>query len=237
MRFLPLLVNLLLPASLGLRPHAAAVVGRRAAIASLATTLISPLASRAADLPANAGGALGATCLGFGCNPYGRTDFDGMPKAAAPENSLPYADFLDAMKNKKVEGVVFMPPMGDERPTAIMDRMLALLPDDANREQPGFLFRTLFLRKLPADIRYHLIALKEESMRSLAEKGDVLWSTRPSAALHSCIEPTDEECMAVAAPPPRRGGGFCWYHATYGKDASKCRTPCSWKAGNGRGGS
>ena len=135
MRFLPLLVNLLLPASLGLRPHAAAVVGRRAAIASLATTLISPLASRAADLPANAGGALGATCLGFGCNPYGRTDFDGMPKAAAPENSLPYADFLDAMKNKKVEGVVFMPPMGDERPTAII--AIAIFPSPSTNAAPS----------------------------------------------------------------------------------------------------
>ena len=100
------------------------------------------------------------------------------------------------------EHLLDLPPMGDERPTAIMDRMLALLPDDANREQPGFLFRTLFLRKLPADIRSHLIAFKGESMRFLAEKGKVFWTTRPSAALHFCIKPSEVECMAVAAPPP-----------------------------------
>ena len=160
-----------------------------------------------------------------------------------PDPSNPYTVIKERLLKvftlndyQRAERLLDLPPMGDERPTAIMDRMLALLPDDANREQPGFLFRTLFLRKLPADIRSHLIALKGESMRSLAEKGDVFWTTRPSAALH-CVEPADVECMAVAAPPPRRGGGgFCWYHATHGKDATKCRSPCSWKAGNGRGG-
>ena len=36
-----------------------------------------------------------------------------MPKEEAPAGSMPYPDFLKALKDKKVEGVVFQPPAGD----------------------------------------------------------------------------------------------------------------------------
>ena len=35
---------------------------------------------------------------------------------------------------------------------------------------------------------------------------------------------------------------FCWYHANFGSDATRCRPPCNWSVGepkqqgNGRGG-
>lgn len=91
-------------------PHS--VTSRRAAIAgALSVTL--PLTAKAQD-QLSAGGALGATCMGFGCNPYSNPDFNGLPKQAAPANSMPYPDFLKALKEKRVEGVVFEPPMGDE---------------------------------------------------------------------------------------------------------------------------
>ena len=51
--------------------------------------------------------------MGFGCNDYGRPDFNGMPKEAAPSGSMPYPEFLQALRDKKVEGVVFEPPSGD----------------------------------------------------------------------------------------------------------------------------
>eukprot|EP00964_Phaeocystis_antarctica_P042218 scaffold24179_cov90-Phaeocystis_antarctica.AAC.3 len=51
--------------------------------------------------------------MGFGCNPYSNTDFNGLTKEDAPTGSLPYPDFLKALKEKKVEGVVFQPPSGD----------------------------------------------------------------------------------------------------------------------------
>ena len=121
-------------------------------------------------------------------------------------------------------------------PMLIMDCMLALLPEEHDREQPGFLFWTLFLRKLPGEIRSHLIALKSESMRSLAKKGDKYWSSRPMpSSVPSCLPSHTEEVKVMAVASPRHTGGLCWYHATHGKDASKCLSPCSWKAGNGRG--
>jgi hypothetical protein len=51
--------------------------------------------------------------MGFGCNDYGRPDFNGMPAEYAPAGSLPYPDFLQALRDKRVEGVVFEPPSGD----------------------------------------------------------------------------------------------------------------------------
>ena len=46
-------------------------------------------------------------------NPYGDLGFNGLSKEDAPPGSLPYTQFLEAVKAKKVEGVVFQPPNGD----------------------------------------------------------------------------------------------------------------------------
>lgn len=84
---------------------------RRACVFAAPAALIAPLAARATE---NGAGALGATCLGFGCNSYGGLDYNGLPASDAPAGSLPYPEFLKALKDKKVEGVVFQPPAGDE---------------------------------------------------------------------------------------------------------------------------
>ena len=92
------------------QPASHRAASRRVALATtLVPLLLSPLAASAED-----GSALGATCLGFGCNSYQNTDFNGMPAQRAPAGSMPYDQFLKAVKDGKVEGVVFMPPSGDE---------------------------------------------------------------------------------------------------------------------------
>jgi hypothetical protein len=92
------------------------MMARRGVLAAGAAALAAPLAALAND-PIGAtgreGGALAATCLGFGCNGYGGLDFNGLPAEQAPPGSLPYPDFLAAIKAKKVEGVVFEPPAGN----------------------------------------------------------------------------------------------------------------------------
>ena len=103
-----LAVVLILGSAAALRaPQRAAAYGRRAVLGAF---FAAPVAAARADVE---GGALGATCMGFGCNPYQGTDFNGLPAAAAPDGAMPYPDFLAALKDKKVEGVVFQPPMGD----------------------------------------------------------------------------------------------------------------------------
>ena len=98
------------------QPSQAPLPSRRAALSAFAplvvAPLVAPLVARADPLPRE-GGALAATCMGFGCNPYSAVDFNGLPKEAAPAGSMPYPDFLAALKAKKVEGVIFQPPAGD----------------------------------------------------------------------------------------------------------------------------
>ena len=47
---------------------------------------------------------------------------------------------------QKVSKLIHHPGLGDRHPTALMDAMLALLPED---EKPGCLFQDLFLERLP----------------------------------------------------------------------------------------
>ena len=89
------------------------------------------------------------------------------------------------------EQILDLPASHAEKPSVTMDRMLSLLPQEVSRAQPGFLFRTLFLRKMPADIRILLADEKSLSMRDLALKADVFWASRPAAA--ACV---------AAVPPP-----------------------------------
>ena len=105
----------LLPIASALQlPTEAQTQSRRSVLSLVAASLAAPLAAHADSgvLPRE-GGALAATCMGFGCNPYSNTDFNGLTKEDAPTGSLPYPDFLKALKEKKVEGVVFQPPSGD----------------------------------------------------------------------------------------------------------------------------
>ena len=91
------------------------------------------------------------------------------------------------------EQILDLPASHAEKPSVTMDRMLSLLPQDVSRAQPGFLFRTLFLRKMPPDIRILLSDEKSLSMRDLALKADVFWASRPAAAAAACV---------AAVPPP-----------------------------------
>jgi len=124
---------------LGLEAYAALHVpqGRATFLRSaLAATIVGlvPRGNPAAALENQ--GAIGATCAGFGCNDYRGQSFDGMPAtgaapmvapitnqpipAAAPD-SMPYPDFLQAVKDKRVLGVDFIAPNGDEAYALIKD--------------------------------------------------------------------------------------------------------------------
>ena len=76
---------------------------RRAAVGSFFAAAFGGSA-----LPAYADDEPRAT--GFGVRD---TSLNGMPAEQAPPGSLPYSEFLKAVTDKKVEGVVFEPPSGD----------------------------------------------------------------------------------------------------------------------------
>ena len=58
------------------------------------------------------------------------------------------------------------PDLSDDKPSALMDRMLALLGD----HEPCLLFKHLFLQRLPAEVRAPLLQSSEKNIRKLAEQ-------------------------------------------------------------------
>ena len=97
----------------------------------------------------------------------------------------PEEDKYDALKERLLETfelseperaslLLHFRPLGDTKPSALMDEMLALLGD----HPPWFLFRQLCLERLPEDMRVQLIDQDIEDHRQLARKDDKIWPSR-----------------------------------------------------------
>ena len=146
--------------------------------------------------------------------------------------------------------LVHQPALGDRKPSQLMADMLALLPPDT---KPDFLFNYLFLERLPADVRSHLVKSSIQDQRELAAFADSLMSSTaaPSFNVHTAQDDYYEDDSEMAAvsdvrssssrfgsrrrdSSPRRS--LCWYHEKYGRKATKCESPSSWRSGNGRTG-
>ena len=138
------------------------------------------------------------------------------------------------------------PPLGDARPSALMDNMLALLPPG---ERPGTLFQLLFMRRLPADMRQQLAAREFDTAIAMAAHADLLWDARGpahhAAALEIDAVNSRHSSPADRARLPNRGSsrreqrqatparpGMCFIHVKYGAAARNCIKPCSFQPGN-----
>lgn len=93
-----------------------------------------------------------------------------------------------------VSQLTHMRELGDLKPSQLMDSMLALLPAT---EQPGFIFKSLFLDRLPGDMRDHVQAHAERlTPQELAALADNIWQSRNAkrsgvvAALSTLVPPT-----------------------------------------------
>ncbi len=133
-----------------------------------------------------------------------------------------------------------------------MDYMLALLDTHSS----DFLFRELFLRQLPEQVRVALANSSITDPRGLAKEADkfftatrhtgaAAWHPEPSAAAPRPPPPPAEltPLAATTAAMPRRphplrppefppGRTVCYYHARFGRKARTCRPPCTF---NGSG--
>jgi hypothetical protein len=91
------------------------------------------------------------------------------------------------------------PPIGDRRPSDLLQDMRALMPSD---DEEHTLFKCLFLRRLPAAIRDHLLAVGVLPMDQMAVIADRMHDASPSHSTAFALSaPTDE----VNAVQDRRG--------------------------------
>ena len=114
--------------------------------------------------------------------------------------------------------LLHVPVLGDDKPSALMDNMLALL----GSHQPCFLFRALFLERLPEEIRGVLVYSQEQDSRRLAKAADTLWEARSTAT--NAIRLSRQS--ATTSVPVKKNSDFCYYHARFGDQAQKCQKPC-----------
>ncbi len=88
-------------------------------------------------------------------------------------------------KWQQVNTLLDMPPLGDRRPSHLLNEMLALLPTGENKD--GAIFLGIFLRKLPATMRDHLAAANHATAAAMSAHADVLWDAPNAANLPSAI--------------------------------------------------
>ena len=139
-----------------------------------------------------------------------------------------------------------------------LNKMLALYPSNQI-----FMFRGHFLRRLPAEIRSHLIHKSILDPRALALKADALWQSR-ALFLVAHVSGNVEEYEAFAlgrpggsskpknqfscqrlypasrsAPAPQSSSGsdnvYCQYHCKFGNNAHRCFQPCTWSENHSSG--
>ena len=131
-------------------------------------------------------------------------------------------------KYERINRIIDMPDLGDDKPSTLMNKMLALLDD----RQPCDFVRCHFLRRLPEHIRATLVHSGTEDCRSLARAADQLWeahqtTTSAIRSEHRPVQTSNHE-------------GLCYYHRKFGSKATKCRTPCTFStppsSGNGQAG-
>lgn len=146
---------------------------------------------------------------------------------------------------QRFEAISNLPLSGDMKPSKLMSSMLALLPVG---HKPCFFLRGAFLKRLPADVRAHLLRDDFSDPISLALKADEIYQSRVSSSPVFSVSSASDEQHSVNAVKsstnrPRRSAtphaanrhdnrsqspSLCYYHRSWGTQAKKCRAPCSW---------
>ena len=135
-------------------------------------------------------------------------------------------------KQVRATRLLHLRPLGDSKPSVLMDEMLALLGD----HPPCFLFHQLFLERLPEDIRIQLADCELDDCRLLARKANALWSSRDIGPDTNAVISHQRNRKGRDTEHSRPAKDtLCYFHKKFGSAARQCREPCSW-AGNEQAG-
>jgi hypothetical protein len=142
--------------------------------------------------------------------------------------------------------LIHHPGLGDQRPSQLMDKMLALLSAGT---KPDEVFMGLYMDRLPVEMQAQLSLQDYESPRHLAAAADLIWDARgPMAGIPPAVNAVGRESRNRSRSPAPSGGDgkqrrrgatpgpggermLCFYHRRFGEKAHRCEPPCTW-AGN-----
>ena len=143
-----------------------------------------------------------------------------------------------------------MPPLGGRRPTELAADLMALCP---RSDVEGDTIKYMFLFRLPPTMQALLGEDNTSTLTELASIADALLDAEAARGHNiGAVKESTVAAAGVAATPSSRkrkrdfgkkrtadGGGadpgpwadmgLCWSHYNYGKQARKCKPPCSWK--------
>jgi hypothetical protein len=161
-----------------------------------------------------------------------------LSKISTPRAGHEYEDLKAALTNafarprrERAACLADMGGLGDRKPTQLLNEMKALLGQDSTTH---LLFEHHFLANLPSEVRTGLAQMTYDTIEDMAAAADKMCRERSIAALS--LEPS----IAAVAKPKKKGkkatdrqqepnsDGACYYHATYGAKAKKCRAPCTF---------
>ena len=131
--------------------------------------------------------------------------------------------------SEKANRILNMDGLGDKTPSECLSDMLMLVPKG---QEPGFLFRQVFLRLLPAEIQTQLAQTTKTGttatiLRELAAEADKYFaSTGARITSVSGTSYTDKGGSPIVNATSTRQ--LCFYHRKFGKNAKKCQRPCDW---------
>ena len=158
-----------------------------------------------------------------------------------------------------------LPALGDRRPSELLDTILASLAGVDHESCTCPHVHHAFLSRLPVQVRSALTGVSFKDMRQVAAKADEAWSTIGVGSSAASVLTVEEPTAAVAAPTSssadlvaavrdaprgqprqqqpsrprqqqqRQARTLCWFHASFGERAVRCREPCDW-SGNGQAG-
>ena len=169
-----------------------------------------------------------------------------------PPESDPYdqlkARLVQSFKMSKVEKIkraLEFPPLADENPIKLADKIMAL-----TREASGEDFaKAVFMLKLPDGVRKTMWSEPLASWPEMKARASALWHAERTKSRPSVIEAAEvsgpEENAVRTVPRKQRSSKFqefaktfnqrqngpCVFHDFFGKSATRCREPCS-QAGN-----
>ena len=137
--------------------------------------------------------------------------------------------------SEKAAKILDMDGLGDKTPSQCLTVMLNLVPKG---QDPGFLFREVFLRQLLTDIRTQLAQSTRtgtgpEDLRALALEADKYFSSMGSRISTVAAQPmTVPQVPGLSADAEFvnavSGRKLCFFHARFGNKARKCESPCQW---------
>ena len=160
---------------------------------------------------------------------------------------------------QRVEQLLALPALGGQRPSALLAQMRQLCPQG---EEAGFIFRQLFLQRLPSQVRLQLAEDRHSPVQALAARADTLMahhSYGSVAAVSGPAQPEQDTLVAAVQDSKKPNGkdrfkrkqgcadkaaggqqhpwellGICKRHYEFGKECYKCADPasCKWAAGN-----